>query len=87
MDFSLGGGFAHVVDNVVDFPREFVQHVMAGMSLSRHKQNSKESLIFKAEARGFRRKWWVLVSDSFPKWVVYLFSPTPGFSLGGPLLV
>ncbi|CAK9018157.1 unnamed protein product [Durusdinium trenchii] len=31
VDFSLGGGFVHVVDNVVDFPREFVQHVMAGM--------------------------------------------------------
>lgn len=31
VDFSLGGGFAHVVDNVVDFPKDFVQHVMAGM--------------------------------------------------------
>lgn len=31
VDFSLGGGFAHVIDNVVDFPKDFVQHVMAGM--------------------------------------------------------
>ncbi|CAE7666684.1 cwf19l2 [Symbiodinium pilosum] len=31
VDFSLGGGFAHVIDNVAEFPREFAQHVIAGM--------------------------------------------------------
>eukprot|EP00930_Biecheleria_cincta_P042781 TRINITY_DN29437_c0_g1_i1.p1 TRINITY_DN29437_c0_g1~~TRINITY_DN29437_c0_g1_i1.p1 ORF type:complete len:786 (-),score=161.66 TRINITY_DN29437_c0_g1_i1:10-2328(-) len=30
-DFGLGGGFAHVVDNVADFPRDFAQHTIAGM--------------------------------------------------------
>jgi len=30
-DFSAGGGFAHVVDDVIEFPRNFVQHTIAGM--------------------------------------------------------
>eukprot|EP00438_Fugacium_kawagutii_P026841 Skav236122 [mRNA] locus=scaffold7369:26340:29376:- [translate_table: standard] len=34
VDFSLGGGFVHVIDNVIDFPKDFVQHVMAGMWLA-----------------------------------------------------
>ena len=33
VDFSLGGGFAHVIDNVPEFPRDFAQHVIAGMRL------------------------------------------------------
>ncbi|OLP89248.1 CWF19-like protein 2 [Symbiodinium microadriaticum] len=31
VDFSLGGGFAHVIDNVAEFPRDFAQDVIAGM--------------------------------------------------------
>lgn len=31
VDFCLGGGYAHIVDNVVDFQRDFVQHTIAGM--------------------------------------------------------
>ena len=34
MDFSLGGGFAHVIDNVAEFPRDFAQDVIAGMRLA-----------------------------------------------------
>lgn len=31
VDFSMGGGYAHVVDNVQEFPRDFAQHTVAGM--------------------------------------------------------
>jgi len=31
VDFGLGGGYAHVVDDVAEFPKEFAQQVMAGM--------------------------------------------------------
>eukprot|EP00933_Yihiella_yeosuensis_P029090 TRINITY_DN22800_c0_g1_i1.p1 TRINITY_DN22800_c0_g1~~TRINITY_DN22800_c0_g1_i1.p1 ORF type:complete len:519 (+),score=114.15 TRINITY_DN22800_c0_g1_i1:130-1557(+) len=31
VDFCLGGGFAHVVDDVAEFPKDFAQQVIAGM--------------------------------------------------------
>jgi len=30
-DFSMGGGFAHVIENSAEFPKDFVQHTIAGM--------------------------------------------------------
>jgi len=31
VDFALGGGYAHVVEDVAEFPRNFVQQTIAGM--------------------------------------------------------
>jgi len=31
-EFSVGGGYAHVVENVPEFPRDFMQHTVAGIS-------------------------------------------------------
>jgi hypothetical protein len=31
VDFSLGGGYVHIIDNVEEFPRNFVRDTVAGM--------------------------------------------------------
>merc|ERR1712115_82100 len=30
-DFAMGGGYAHIVDDTAEFPKDFVQHTIAGM--------------------------------------------------------
>lgn len=61
-DFSLGGGYAHVIENPHEFPRDFVQHTVAGMcelTVLDRAYHDRDS--YRRACEGFKKKF----SDGF----------------------